>query len=328
MNSQGSSPLTRGAPRRENNGLITIWLIPAYAGSTLFLFLEPLSSRAHPRLRGEHFATPGDVCLLRGSSPLTRGAPGRRRAIHLLHRLIPAYAGSTPHARHQSPPVWAHPRLRGEHRMTKERCRPMLGSSPLTRGARDVLDDAVSVHGLIPAYAGSTTPPQDSPQNKRAHPRLRGEHCGRRLRRARMIGSSPLTRGARFLSGGGAVVGRLIPAYAGSTRRRMPVDRLSTAHPRLRGEHTMDRFSGFSAPGSSPLTRGAQSGERIVLRAARLIPAYAGSTLADMHVSEPKVDFRSDLVERRTSSVDCDERYEQCSIRCAAETLTARPAAA
>ena len=62
--------------------------------------------------------------------------------------------------------------------------------------------------------------------------------------------------------------------------------------------------------------------------AAGLIPAYAGSTLADMHVSEPKVDFRSDLVERRTSSVDCDERYEQCSIRCAAETLTARLAAA
>ena len=80
--------------------------------------------------------------------------------------------------------------------MTKERCRPMLGSSPLTRGARDVLDDAVSVHGLIPAYAGSTTPPQDSPQNKRAHPRLRGEHASDTSQREALRGSSPLTRGA------------------------------------------------------------------------------------------------------------------------------------
>ena len=80
--------------------------------------------------------------------------------------------------------------------------------------------------------------------------------------------------------------------------------------------------------GSSPLTRGALPHAGGRAHGSGLIPAYAGSTLADMHVSEPKVDFRSDLVERRTSSVDCDERYEQCSIRCAAETLTARLAAA
>ena len=100
------------------------------------------------------------------------------------------------------------------------------------------------------------------------------------------------------------------------------------AHPRLRGEHERTGAAGGAWVGSSPLTRGAPNLDDRIERRVGLIPAYAGSTLADMHVSEPKVDFRSDLVERRTSSVDCDERYEQCSIRCAAETLTARPAAA
>ena len=100
------------------------------------------------------------------------------------------------------------------------------------------------------------------------------------------------------------------------------------AHPRLRGEHHTPQLAAVVSVGSSPLTRGALQRSNQAVPHGRLIPAYAGSTLADMHVSEPKVDFRSDLVERRTSSVDCDERYEQCSIRCAAETLTARLAAA
>ena len=182
--------------------------------------------------------------------------------------------------------------------------------------------------GLIPAYAGSTAYSVGKILAPRAHPRLRGEHRWKIPLSSLMRGSSPLTRGARGVLAFCEVASGLIPAYAGSTSLYISESSMVSAHPRLRGEHGSVRRIWTRWTGSSPLTRGAPHTPASGGRVSGLIPAYAGSTLADMHVSEPKVDFRSDLVERRTSSVDCDERYEQCSIRCAAETLTARPAAA
>ena len=112
-------------------------IIPAYAGST---------SRLYPA-----------TASVKGSSPHTRGAPGPGPHAQLHHRIIPAYAGSTygatgvaycamgssPHTRGaplSAPlPDWRardHPRIRGEH--------------------HHVADDGLQLHGIIPAYAGST----------------------------------------------------------------------------------------------------------------------------------------------------------------------------
>ena len=92
------------------------------------------------------------------------------------------------------------------------------------------------------------------------------------------VGSSPLTRGAldavnRLFGWGG-----LIPAHAGSTRRRARTWFVARAHPRSRGEHwkTMQRY--VMEPGSSPLTRGARVLAFDELAVLGLIPAHAGST--------------------------------------------------
>ncbi len=71
-------------------------------------------------------------------------------------------------------------------------------------------------------------------------------------------GSSPSTRGALENGGTTGAGARLIPVYAGSTRRRRRGPWYQPAHPRLRGEHPDAAGGGQVGGGSSPSTRGAQ----------------------------------------------------------------------
>ena len=75
----GSSPLTRGKPRRKPVRVATYGLIPAHAGKTSRTSVSPAAPRAHPRSRGENTwgRCPRSACS--GSSPLTRG---KRRSFH------------------------------------------------------------------------------------------------------------------------------------------------------------------------------------------------------------------------------------------------------
>ena len=92
-----------------------------------------------------------------------------------------------------------------------------LGSSPLTRGARWSIRLVSSVVGLIPAHAGSTTRCKAAPMVRPAHPRSRGEHIRPAWPLLRIVGSSPLTRGAPHSANLHTLAVRLIPAHAGST---------------------------------------------------------------------------------------------------------------
>ena len=161
--------------------------------------LLPLSGlpRAHPRLRGEHSGDTATRSLRRGSSPLTRGAPGQTTTACAQERLIPAYAGSTQAGLRTGSPPRAHPRLRGEHLVKGGWTRGMLGSSPLTRGAQRLAGVDYPGGRLIPAYAGSTSQGEIGQLVNEAHPRLRGEHYQYCARPMKTEGSSPLTRGAR-----------------------------------------------------------------------------------------------------------------------------------
>ena len=132
--------------------------------------------------------------------------------------------------------------------------------------------------GLIPAYAGSTPHTIGGSMDSTAHPRLRGEHVEAGMDKDRIRGSSPLTRGARTPPRSPGKHGRLIPAYAGSTRAASLPWRGMSAHPRLRGEHYPDDYRRPGGGGSSPLTRGALTLSWFVFTRLRLIPAYAGST--------------------------------------------------
>ncbi len=213
----GSSPLSRGArdPIRLAQGRPGI--IPAFAGSTRSGLRWRTLPRDHPRFRGEHSSTQPPSSVVRGSSPLSRGARGSPHDHIARRRIIPAFAGSTtrsPATRYASPD---HPRFRGEHSGSRPATWATSGSSPLSRGA---LDDAVhdrpSVR-IIPAFAGSTGCRRRADCGRADHPRFRGEHPTRRSVDGGWSGSSPLSRGAHQSCRVPSCCLGIIPAFAGST---------------------------------------------------------------------------------------------------------------
>ena len=238
IKSAGSSPHTRGARHPFRNARRQLRIIPAYAGSTTTLRRPSRISWDHPRIRGEHDCSIYFTNFPTGSSPHTRGAQGDRRHPCAWVGIIPAYAGST---RNKPPiPSWKD------------------GSSPHTRGARPSTED-------------STRAWTD-------HPRIRGEHLGWLSGSGGVVGSSPHTRGARRLGLGRRQTGRIIPAYAGSTRSGTSNSASTRDHPRIRGEHQRRQRRREAGAGSSPHTRGAPPHPAHLQLGIRIIPAYAGST--------------------------------------------------
>ena len=148
----------------------------------------------------------------------------------------------------------------------------MRGEHP-DRGVR-----GLAVRGSSPHARGAPRPRSPWVLWAEAHPRMRGEHRLPGGGRRREDGSSPHARGARHGSGRRDPGGGLIPACAGSTRRRTPAPPGSRAHPRMRGEHVEQHEPVRLVDGSSPHARGAlQEGRRGNLEQG-LIPACAGST--------------------------------------------------
>ena len=96
-----------------------------------------------------------------------------------------------------------------------------------------------------------------------------------------MSGSSPHTRGARDCCRSSPIYWRIIPAYAGSTPRRLSPSWAVSDHPRIRGEHAGAGAGHVERMGSSPHTRGALVDGFLQVPEGRIIPAYAGSTSAE-----------------------------------------------
>ena len=192
----GSSPHTRGALRGPISRGPHRGIIPAYAGSTDCAEWVGTMTRDHPRIRGEHPHFCDSVRFIWGSSPHTRGALVAPCRPDGGNGIIPAYAGSTDFTGCTDVKIRDHPRIRGEHVYFFPARKHFTGSSPHTRGAL-VLNGGVGVQrGIIPAYAGSTHHAIPQCQPERDHPRIRGEHCHRRLGLLLGLGSSPHTRGA------------------------------------------------------------------------------------------------------------------------------------
>ena len=220
-----------------------------------------------------------------GSSPLTRGKLPRELVDVLSEGLIPAHAGKTLFPPFRSATRAAHPRSRGENVQVTGAALDPKGSSPLTRGKQAVDWRGGSARGLIPAHAGKTEAGRWSACRCRAHPRSRGENDGQAAHHCVRAGSSPLTRGKRDVGQHVTFLSGLIPAHAGKTWTWPGRNPRPTAHPRSRGENGCMARLMFSAPGSSPLTRGKLL-ERFwnaMLRG--LIPAHAGKTLVRTHVT-------------------------------------------
>ena len=92
---QGSSPLTRGIHRHDDQRNLCSGFIPAHAGNTGRYTVDHQHSEVHPRSRGEYPLLSQQRQTLQGSSPLTRGIPGQFEGVAIQIRFIPAHAGNT-----------------------------------------------------------------------------------------------------------------------------------------------------------------------------------------------------------------------------------------
>ena len=136
--------------------------------------------------------------------------------------------------------------------------------------------------GIIPAYAGNTSRTTTAVAGRRDHPRVCGEHEWHHHQIPGLRGSSPRMRGTPPQTLPPMIRTRIIPAYAGNTCRnvRLPANRRD--HPRVCGEHRSRVWTRLTRAGSSPRMRGTRFGMRPSRDTGRIIPAYAGNTMAVM----------------------------------------------
>ena len=156
-----------------------------------------------------------------GSSPLTRGKLHVPACEPPAEGLIPAHAGKTAATAGPNHHGGAHPRSRGENRITVQDAVGQLGSSPLTRGKHSRRRTQLLDRRLIPAHAGKTRRLRSCLRPASAHPRSRGENSMLASTVIVSWGSSPLTRGKPTCTAHRARCIGLIPAHAGKTHRRV-----------------------------------------------------------------------------------------------------------
>ena len=214
---RGSSPLTRGKRSALGGRVVVGGLIPAHAGKTRAGRGQAWSPTAHPRSRGENVSTRISTTDHTGSSPLTRGKLVTGFRCLGSWGLIPAHAGKTGDVVLIVFLPGAHPRSRGENGTGRSSSIMSEGSSPLTRGKPVRAMGVANALGLIPAHAGKTPAPRESPARASAHPRSRGENAVIHGYSIYTRGSSPLTRGKHRERRLDFLDVRLIPAHAGKT---------------------------------------------------------------------------------------------------------------
>ena len=274
----GSSPRGRGTlpPLRTRPKCARV--IPAWAGNTSPPGRGTHSQPGHPRMGGEHALRPASLPARRGSSPRGRGTLKHCSTIALCWRVIPAWAGNTIAGEQACRPGPGHPRVGGEHLLPSRNERKTTGSSPRGRGTLVQAISDVVYWRVIPAWAGNTRQAALAAALGTGHPRVGGEHRASASRRAKTRGSSPRGRGTPLALALALALQRVIPAWAGNTRRRRPAPRLPPGHPRVGGEHFRRKIHSPKKPGSSPRGRGTLSVQCAHAAQTRVIPAWAGNT--------------------------------------------------
>ena len=275
---EGSSPLTRGKPRKSRPPTRGCRLIPTHAGKTCRKRLHRCRAWAHPHSRGENHLTARCPASGRGSSPLTRGKPLRLVPSWPMRGLIPTHAGKTRFSQLEVNRNSAHPHSRGENWPDAAAAGIVHGSSPLTRGKHPGRPCCRSRDRLIPTHAGKTARGPRNDTACGAHPHSRGENCRLPDARRRVEGSSPLTRGKLLCQALECSAEGLIPTHAGKTLSSPLALPDAEAHPHSRGENSTSSTSSLTLHGSSPLTRGKLDKVRGHQGHGGLIPTHAGKT--------------------------------------------------
>ena len=174
-NSLGSPPRVRGKavfPARQHR---TAGITPACAGKRRLASPGKKSHGDHPRVCGEKSRHTLSWDILLGSPPRVRG-----KVLHVV--TLFDGAGITPACAGKSCPPQAptftrqdHPRLCGEKSGPGAKKKQQVGSPPRMRGKGTGGDDGTGHHGITPACAGKSCPPQAPTFTRQDHPRLCGE---------------------------------------------------------------------------------------------------------------------------------------------------------
>ena len=153
--------------------------------------------------------------------------------------------------------MWDHPRACGEQMFEFLADARYSGSSPRVRGAGDTKAPKPGKIGIIPACAGSSTPPRHRLASGWDHPRVCGEQYPFSCARLKFSGSSPRVRGAGLGLGFVAICFGIIPACAGSRICNQPLIYQLRDNPRVCGEQVLTTLRYVATEGSSPRVRGA-----------------------------------------------------------------------
>ncbi len=252
----GSSPRGRGTLRFTGPARPKLRIIPAWAGNTLKTANSTPRNPDHPRVGGEHMTSKMRFSFCSGSSPRGRGTQIRAENCVKKLRIIPAWAGNTWRHSQKCNATPDHPRVGGEHRSHPATQDNGFGSSPRGRGTLAHTHPRHPQPRIIPAWAGNTI---FSPATCRArpdHPRVGGEHNHVSTIHYAVVGSSPRGRGTRQPVFRKGLRVRIIPAWAGNTRTPETNSGTAADHPRVGGEHLMNRAEMAGIDGSSPRGRG------------------------------------------------------------------------
>ena len=207
-----------------------------------------------------------------------RGTPLRQGCDISGFGIIPAYAGNTNPLIRLCAFSWDHPRVCGEHACSIASATSSSGSSPRMRGTRVVKVWILRAAGIIPAYAGNTSPVLRRCFWPRDHPRVCGEHLPITLPKHVRQGSSPRMRGTPIILPLTVFIHGIIPAYAGNTQNKSIVFVQRRDHPRVCGEHVIGHDLPSLEQGSSPRMRGTLISAVNPRFNHGIIPAYAGNT--------------------------------------------------
>ena len=172
---RGSPPHARGAVGcKELTGPV-VGITPACAGSSQYCICPVMTTRDHPRMRGEQSLLGFIPIGVGGSPPHARGAVIPHQGADLEARITPACAGSRTQNRTGAEPAGDHPRMRGEQYNTRQVHEWKKGSPPHARGAGRRCAHRHDLAGITPACAGSSGPRRWRRTAARDHPRMRGE---------------------------------------------------------------------------------------------------------------------------------------------------------
>ena len=253
-------------------------ITPAYAGTTRIQLQALRQSQDHPRIRGNHPILTLLLIEQQGSPPHTR-EPHDNTAITIkFERITPAYAGTTQGGRIHPGQMEDHPRIRGNHWMMWSIPSSQRGSPPHTREPPTAITLSAVFARITPAYAGTTKNSIQQAPVVEDHPRIRGNHFVVVASVLAELGSPPHTREPHLHSGSHQRKLRITPAYAGTTTQSLSPNTQTEDHPRIRGNHKIEKKKIHLYVGSPPHTREPQILQRYCHERSRITPAYAGTT--------------------------------------------------